>query len=345
MNPVELTSSISTTSGSLSQHPSFMIYCGFAVMTVILISLDIWQTKGGKVTIKKAALWSVVWFALALVFAGSIYFFWDYYAPHSSYSSEKATISFLTGYLLEKSLSVDNLFVFAIIFAQYKVPQYLRPRALLWGVVGALILRAVMIAVGAQLLAQYHWLLYVFAVFLIGTGIQLARDKGESEVNPYPEKLIRKFAKVTDDFKGNALFMKQQGQWFVTPMLIVIGVIAVMDVMFALDSIPAIFAVTREPFLVLAANVFALLGLRSLYFVLQGMMDKFVYLKPALSIIMVFIGIKMMLVGSAWEIPTYISLLVLLLVMTTAVIASMFRRESHHEDYCELSNRITNQKL
>ncbi|KHT47455.1 TerC/Alx family metal homeostasis membrane protein [Vibrio sinaloensis] len=301
-------------------------YIGFALLTLTMVALDIWQTRGGNVTIKKAAVWSIFWFLLAFLFAASIYFFWDFYAPDSAYSAEKATVSFLTGYLLEKSLSVDNLFVFAIIFHQYLVPEHLRPRALLWGVIGALILRAIMIAVGAQLLEQYHWLLYVFALFLIWTGIQLARDKGEEEVNPLPEKLIRKFASVTDDFRGNALTVVEGGKRWLTPMAIVIGVIAFMDVMFALDSIPAIFAVTREPFLVLAANVFALLGLRSLYFVLQGMMDKFIYLKPALSFIMVFIGIKMMLVGSAWEIPTPVSLLVLLVTMTLAVIASVMKK-------------------
>ncbi|KHD25594.1 membrane protein [Vibrio caribbeanicus] len=301
-------------------------YIGFALLTLTMVALDIWQTRGGNVTIKKAAVWSIFWFLLAFLFAASIYFFWDFYAPDSAYSAEKATVSFITGYLLEKSLSVDNLFVFAIIFHQYMVPEHLRPRALLWGVIGALILRAIMIAVGAQLLAQYHWLLYVFALFLIWTGIQLARDKGEEEVNPLPEKLIRKFASVTDDFRGNALTVVEGGKRWLTPMAIVIGVIAFMDVMFALDSIPAIFAVTREPFLVLAANVFALLGLRSLYFVLQGMMDKFIYLKPALSFIMVFIGIKMMLVGSAWEIPTPVSLLVLLVTMTIAVIASVMKK-------------------
>ncbi|MEH0758991.1 TerC/Alx family metal homeostasis membrane protein [Vibrio sp. 16] len=301
-------------------------YIGFALLTLTMVALDIWQTRGGNVTIKKAAVWSIFWFLLAFLFAASIYFFWDFYAPDSAYSAEKATVSFLTGYLLEKSLSVDNLFVFAIIFHQYLVPEHLRPRALLWGVIGALILRAIMIAVGAQLLEQYHWLLYVFALFLIWTGIQLARDTGEEEVNPLPEKLIRKFASVTDDFRGNALTVVEGGKRWLTPMAIVIGVIAFMDVMFALDSIPAIFAVTREPFLVLAANVFALLGLRSLYFVLQGMMDKFIYLKPALSFIMVFIGIKMMLVGSAWEIPTPVSLLVLLVTMTIAVIASVIKK-------------------
>ncbi len=303
-------------------------YFSFGILTLALVALDIWQTRGGQITIKKAAVWSVFWFALAFLFAATIYLFWDFYAPGSEYTAEKATVSFITGYLLEKSLSVDNLFVFAIIFHQYAVPEHLRPRALLWGVIGALILRAIMIAVGAQLLAQYHWVLYVFALFLIWTGIQLARDKGDEEINPLPERIIRRFIPVSESYKGNALTIVEQGKRIATPMFIVIAVIAFMDVMFALDSIPAIFAVTREPFLVLAANVFALLGLRSLYFVLQGMMDKFIYLKPALSFIMVFIGIKMMLVGSEWEIPTVVSLLVLLTTMTIAVIASVIKQRN-----------------
>ncbi|EEX94038.1 TerC [Vibrio orientalis CIP 102891 = ATCC 33934] len=303
-------------------------YFSFGLLTLTLVALDIWQTRGGQITIKKAAVWSLFWFALAFLFAATIYLFWDVYAPGSEYTAEKATLSFITGYLLEKSLSVDNLFVFAIIFHQYAVPEHLRPRALLWGVIGALILRAIMIAVGAQLLAQYHWILYIFASFLIWTGIQLARDKGEDEINPLPERIIRKFVPVSESYAGNALTIVEKGKRIATPMFIVIAVIAFMDVMFALDSIPAIFAVTREPFLVLAANVFALLGLRSLYFVLQGMMDKFIYLKPALSFIMVFIGIKMMLVGSAWEIPTALSLLVLLATMTVAVIASIIKQRN-----------------
>ncbi|EVU16181.1 integral membrane, TerC family protein [Vibrio parahaemolyticus V-223/04] len=242
--------------------------------------------------------------------------------------------------MLEKSLSVDNLFVFAIIFAQYKVPEHLRPRALLWGVIGALVLRAIMIAVGAQLLAQYHWVLYLFAAFLIWTGIKLARDKGEEEeVNPYPEQVIRKLLPVTDEYQGNHMFLKQAGKWVATPMLIVVGVIAVMDVMFALDSIPAIFAVTREPFLVLAANVFALLGLRSLYFVLQAMLDKFVYLKPALSVIMMFIGVKMLLVGTEYEIPTIWSLTFLILVMTSAVVASVYKNKENSRSRVNITNQ------
>lgn len=310
------------------------IYVSFFVLTLALVALDIYQTRGGQISIRKAAIWSVFWFLLAFAFSATIYLFWDFYAPASDYTAEKATVSFLTGYLLEKSLSVDNLFVFAIIFHQYAVPEHLRPRALLWGVIGALVLRAIMISVGAQLLAEFHWVMYLFAAFLIWTGIKLAKDSGEDEVNPLPERVIRKLVPVTDDFHGNKLSIIENGKRVFTPMLVVIGVIAFMDIMFALDSIPAIFAVTREPFLVLAANVFALLGLRSLYFVLEGMMNRFVYLKPALSFIMIFIGVKMALVGSAWEIPTWVSLSVILVTMTLATVASLYRekREPHMVD-------------
>ncbi|MBE3710638.1 TerC family protein [Vibrio parahaemolyticus] len=337
MSLIENTTQLSQ---SVLFQESLTMYGAFGLFTLVLVALDIYQTRGGAITMQKAIVWSIFWFLLAFLFAGSIYFFWDVYAPHSAYSNEKATVSFLTGYLLEKSLSVDNLFVFAIIFAQYKVPEHLRPRALLWGVIGALLLRAIMIAVGAQLLAQYHWVLYLFAAFLIWTGIKLARDKDEDEeVNPYPEQVIRKLLPVTDDYQGNHMFLKQAGKWVATPMLIVVGVIAVMDVMFALDSIPAIFAVTREPFLVLAANVFALLGLRSLYFVLQAMLDKFIYLKPALSVIMMFIGVKMLLVGTEYEIPTIWSLTFLILVMTSAVVASVYKNKENSRSRVNITNQ------
>lgn len=337
MSLIENTTQLSQ---SVLFQESLTMYGAFGLFTLVLVALDIYQARGGAITMQKAIVWSIFWFLLAFLFAGSIYFCWDVYAPHSAYSNEKATVSFLTGYLLEKSLSVDNLFVFAIIFAQYKVPEHLRPRALLWGVIGALLLRAIMIAVGAQLLAQYHWVLYLFAAFLIWTGIKLARDKGEDEeVNPYPEQVIRKLLPVTDDYQGNHMFLKQAGKWVATPMLIVVGVIAVMDVMFALDSIPAIFAVTREPFLVLAANVFALLGLRSLYFVLQAMLDKFIYLKPALSVIMMFIGVKMLLVGTEYEIPTIWSLTFLILVMTSAVVASVYKNKENSRSRVNITNQ------
>ncbi len=299
-------------------------YAYFGLLTLVMLALDVWQTRGGNITIKKAALWSVFWFVLALVFFLSLYQFWSYFEPDSHYSAHDAATAFLTGYLLEKSLSVDNLFVFALIFGRFTVPEHLRPRVLLWGVVGALILRAVMIALGVELLHTFHWILYLFAFFLIWTGYQLTKPEDEEEeVSSLPERLVRKCFRVGDEFHGTKLFIRDHKGWLATPLLLVVVVIAMTDVMFALDSIPAIFAVTQEPFIVLTANVFALLGLRSLYFVLEGMLDKFVYLRPALAFIMIFIGIKMLLIDTAYAIPTTVSLLVLISTMTLAVLASI----------------------
>lgn len=304
-------------------------YAYFGLLTLLMFALDVWQTRNGNVTIKKAAIWSLVWFFLAFLFFLSLYKFWPIFEPDSLYSPHDAATAFLTGFLLEKSLSVDNLFVFALIFGRFVVPHELRPRVLLWGIIGALILRGIMIAIGAELLESFHWVLYLFAFFLIWTGYQLTKPEEEEEqVNSLPERLVRKFFRVVDSYQGTKLFIKDSHGLLVTPLLIVVVVISMTDVMFALDSIPAIFAVTQEPFLVLAANVFALLGLRSLYFVLEGMIDKFVYLRPALAFIMVFIGIKMLLIGTEWAIPTMVSLLVLLATMTIAVIASIMKEKN-----------------
>ncbi|WP_163133423.1 TerC/Alx family metal homeostasis membrane protein [Agarivorans sp. Alg241-V36] len=302
-------------------------YFIFALGTLALVLIDVWQTRNGNISIKKAAVWSVFWFALALLFALSIVWCWQWYAPHSHYSPQQAAVAFTTGYLLEKSLSVDNLFVFTVIFAQFKVPAELRPRALLWGVLGALLLRSVMIAVGGQLLESFHWVLYVFAAFLVWTGVKLALPEKHPNNQASSSQLLAKVLPITEQYYAHALWVKLDKQWWFTPMASVICAIAMMDLLFALDSIPAIFAVTQEPFLVLAANVFALLGLRSLFFVLQGMIDKFVYLRPALAVIMMFIGVKMALVGSAWAIPTAVSLAVVLLVMISAVLASVQRNK------------------
>lgn len=303
-------------------------YAYFGLLTLLMFALDVWQTRNGNVTIKKAAIWSLVWIFLAFLFFLSLYKFWPVFEPGSLYTPHDAATAFLTGFLLEKSLSVDNLFVFALIFGRFVVPHELRPRVLLWGIIGALILRGIMIAIGAELLESFHWVLYLFAFFLIWTGYQLTKPEEEEEqVSSLPERLVRKFFRVIDSYQGTKLFTKDSHGLLVTPLLIVVVVISMTDVMFALDSIPAIFAVTQEPFLVLAANVFALLGLRSLYFVLEGMLDKFVYLRPALAFIMIFIGIKMLLIDTDWAIPTMVSLLVLLTTMTIAVIASIMKEK------------------
>ncbi|CAH0535739.1 Putative membrane-bound redox modulator Alx [Vibrio stylophorae] len=302
-------------------------YEALAVMTLLMIGLDLFQTRGGQITIKKAAIWSVFWFALAIAFNFVIYAYWDQVAPDSTYHAKEAGTAFLTGYLLEKSLSVDNLFVFALLFTQFAVPSELRPRVLTWGILGALILRAIMIGVGAELLETFHWILYVFGGFLIYTGYKLWREEEEDEHNDgpsLPERLVRKIMPVLPDYDGHKLVVRRDHKLFATPLLVVVVVIAFTDVMFALDSIPAIFAVTREPYLVLTANVFALLGLRSLYFVLEGMLDRFCYLRPALAFILTFIGIKMLMSHTAYAIPTLVSLAVIVVTITVAISASLW---------------------
>ncbi|CAG20405.1 TerC family protein [Photobacterium profundum] len=313
---------------------SLFSYEGFAILTVLMLALDLYQTRGGKVTIKKAAIWSLFWVALALLFNVVIYLYWPLMAPESSYTNGQAATAFLTGYLLEKSLSVDNLFVFALIFGQFAVPAHLRPRILMLGVVGALILRGIMIAVGAQLLSEFHWVLYIFAAFLLYTGYKLWKE-GEEEPedfsNSLPVRLVKRFFRVSDEYQGNKMLVKDSKGWIATPLMIVVAVIALTDVMFALDSIPAIFAVTQEPFLVFTANVFALLGLRSLYFVLEGMLTRFCYLRVALAFILSFIGIKMLLMETVWAIPTPVSLAVIALSITTAIVASLWKTRDQVE--------------
>ncbi|WP_028863083.1 TerC family protein [Psychromonas aquimarina] len=319
---------------------SLFSYEGFAVLTVLMLAVDLYQTRGGTVTIKKAALLSLFWVSLALIFNVIIYLYWPLMAPQSSYSSSQAAVAFLTGYLLEKSLSVDNLFVFALIFSQFAVPEHLRPRVLMLGVVGALILRAVMIAVGAQLLAEFHWVLYIFAAFLLYTGFKLWKEdehKSEDFSESLPVRLVRKCFRVSDHYQGSSILIKDNKGWLATPLMIVVTVIALTDVMFALDSIPAIFAVTKEPFIVLSANVFALLGLRSLYFVLQGLLTRFCYLRAALAFILSFIGIKMLLIETPWAIPTLISLLVIAVSLTTAVTASLWKTRDKTTDLSTLT--------
>ncbi|MCQ1061270.1 TerC family protein [Photobacterium sp. ZSDE20] len=307
---------------------SLLSYEGFAVLTILMLALDLYQTRGGKVTIKKAAVWSVFWVILALAFNVVIYLYWPLMAPESSYTNSEAATAFLTGYLLEKSLSVDNLFVFALIFSQFVVPEAIRPRVLMLGVVGALILRAIMIAVGAELLTQFHWILYVFAAFLLYTGYKLWREDEEEQEDfsqSLPVRMVKKCFRVSDEYRDHKFFVKDNKGWIATPLLIVIAVIALTDVMFALDSIPAIFAVTKEPFMVMTANVFALLGLRSLYFVLEGMLTRFCYLRPALAFILSFIGIKMLLMETSYAIPTPVSLGVIVLTISTAIIGSLWK--------------------
>lgn len=303
-------------------------YVLLGLVALALFCIDLFISKTS-LSLRNAILWSLFWVALALGFSVGLISLWPWIANDSELSGQQASLAFITAYLLEKSLSVDNLFVFAIIFQQYSVPHKIRPRVLLYGIIGALVLRTVLILIGTDMIHRMHWVMYLFAALLVYSGLSLVfSNNEEEEISPAPERLLRRYFSVTKKYHGDRLFLRYRGILLATPVAIVVAVIAFMDVMFALDSIPAIFAVTQHPDLILSANLFALLGLRSMFFVLQGLLTKFTYLKPALSFILVFIGVKMILSGTAWEISTAASLFAILLTMTGAIMASIY--QAHH---------------
>ncbi|MBI5526777.1 MAG: TerC family protein [Deltaproteobacteria bacterium] len=292
-------------------------FTGF-VVGMLLLDLFVFHKRAHKVAIREAIGWSVFWISLALTF-NTVIFFW---------LGRDAGLDFLAGFLIEKSLSVDNLFVFLMIFTYFKVPAQYQHRVLFWGIVGALVLRAVMIFVGAALISRFHWILYLFGVFLIYAGAKMLFKKDE-EVHPDRNPLIkiaRKLFPVTPDYEGARFFVRREGVRWATPLFIVLLVVETSDVAFAVDSIPAVFAITTDPLIVFTSNVFAILGLRALYFVLSDMMGKFTYLGVGLAFILAFVGAKI-LVSGWYKIPTAISLGVVALVMTASVAASLLAKK------------------
>lgn len=312
------------------------MWIGFNLFVLAMLALDlgVFHRHAHTVSVKEATIWSVVWISLALVFNAGIYFFWQQLIPTSAYSNSDAALSFFTGYLIEKSLSVDNIFVFVLIFSYFSVPPQYQHRILFWGIIGALLMRAALILVGATLIKEFHWIIWVFGAFLIFTGIKMAFHKNEElhpEQNPLI-KLFRRLMPVTNTYEGSRFFVRQAGKLMATPLFLVLLMIESTDLIFAVDSIPAIFAVTQEPFIVYTSNVFAILGLRSLYFLLAGVMDKFYYLKLGLSVVLTFVGVKMLmpdlsalLTGISYKIPTLVSLGVVAGILIVAVIASLLR--------------------
>jgi tellurite resistance protein TerC len=304
------------------------LWVGFNVFVLLMLALDlgVFHRKAHEVSIKEAGIWSVIWISLAFLFNLGIYLFWETLVPDSTYTSSQAALAFFTGYLIEKSLSVDNIFVFVLLFTFFAVPAAYQHRVLFWGILGALIMRGALIAVGAALLKEFHWIIYVFGAFLIFTGIRMALHRNEEmhpEQNPLV-KLLRKIMPVTDDYEGDRFFIRRAGKLMATPLFLVLVLVESTDLIFAVDSIPAIFAVTQEPFIVYTSNVFAILGLRSLYFLLAGVMDKFHYLKLGLSVILVFVGIKMTIID-LYKIPVGLSLGVIAGILAISVIASLIR--------------------
>jgi tellurite resistance protein TerC len=308
---------------------SIWLWVGFNLFVVALLALDlgVFHRKAHAVSTREAIIWSVVWISLALLFNGAIYLFWQQLMPNSPASNGEAGLEFLTGYLIEKALSVDNIFVFVLIFSFFRVPPAYQHRVLFWGILGALLMRGTMILAGAALIKQFHWIIYVFGAFLIFTGIRMAFHKNEElhpEDNPLV-KLVKRFMAVTKHYQGDKFFVREAGRLMATPLLIVLLVIESTDLIFAVDSIPAIFAITEDPFIVYTSNVFAILGLRSLYFLLAGVIDKFHYLKLGLSVVLVFVGVKMLLTDTAFKIPIGASLGIIALILTAAIGASLLR--------------------
>jgi len=304
------------------------LWIGFNVFVLAMLALDlgVFHRKAHAVSVKEATIWSVVWIALAMLFNLGIYLFWDKLVPDSSYSNNQAAISFFTGYLIEKSLSVDNIFVFVLLFTFFAVPAVYQHRVLFWGIISALLMRGSLIVVGATLLKEFHWIIYIFGAFLIFTGVRMALHRNEDmhpDQNPLV-KFLRRIMPVTESYEGDHFFVRRAGKWMATPLFLVLVLIESTDLIFAVDSIPAIFAVTQETFIVYTSNVFAILGLRSLYFLLAGVVDKFYYLKLGLSVILVFVGTKMAIID-LYKIPVGLSLGVIAAILTAAVVASLIR--------------------
>ena len=307
------------------------------VLAMLALDLGVFHKDAHEVKFKEAIAWSAVWISLALVFAGVIYYFWNTIAPGSKYPNGEATTQFLTGYLIEKALSVDNIFVFIMIFAYFKVPALYQHKVLFWGIIGALIMRAICIAAGVTLLKQFHWMVYVFGAFLIITGIKMLTQHGKT-IDPEKNPVIKAFRRVmptTTEYHGDKFFVKQEDasgklRLFATPLFITLLFVEMSDLIFAVDSIPAILAITEEPFIVYTSNVFAILGLRSLYFALAGIMGMFHYLHYGLSAILVFVGGKMILSEIYGKMPTGISLGVIAgILILSVVISLLFPKKSH----------------
>lgn len=295
---------------------SVWLWIGFNAFVLAMLTLDlgVFHRHAHQVSMREAAAWSVVWIALAMVFNAGIWYL----------QGTGPALEFLTGYLIEKALSVDNIFVFVLVFSYFKVPAEYQHRVLFWGVLGALVMRGAMIAAGAFLIATFHWILYVFGAFLVLTAVRMAtqKEKGiEPEANPVV-RLVRRLIPVAPEYHGQSFFIRQAGRWCATPLFIVLAMVETTDLVFAVDSIPAIFAVTQNTFIVYTSNVFAILGLRALYFLLAGVITMFHYLKLGLSVVLGWVGLKMLLTD-VYKIPLPVSLGVIALVLALSVVASM----------------------
>jgi tellurite resistance protein TerC len=296
---------------------SAALWIGFSVFILFMLSLDLglFNRKAHAIRYREAAIWSGVWVTLAMIFAGIV--FW--------YQGTDLGLKFLTGYVIELSLSVDNLFVFLLIFSFFKVPAKVQHRVLFWGVMGALVMRLTMIFVGAALINRFHWIIYIFGAFLVYTGIKMFRQE-DTDIQPEENPLVRavtRYIPITRHYEGQHFFTRVNGKLTGTLLLLVLVIVEVTDLVFAVDSIPAIFAITTNTFIVYTSNVFAILGLRSMYFLLAGVVEKFQYLRMGLAIVLTFIGAKMLIEAVHVVIPVWVSLVVVGSVLLASVVASI----------------------
>jgi tellurite resistance protein TerC len=299
------------------------IFFVVSVLVALFVDFVVLKKQGAhSVTVKEALNWSLVWVALSFAFNGL--FWWALQQEHGSALANEKSMEFLTGYLIEKSLAVDNIFVFLMIFTYFAVPPAFQKRVLMIGIIGAIVLRTVMILLGSWLIAEFHWVLYLFGAFLLATGVKMwwaAGKEPDLESNP-ALRLLRRVMPVSREFDGERFFTVENGRRIATPLLLVIALVGLTDVIFAVDSIPAIFAITTDPFIVLTSNVFAILGLRAMYFLLAAVASKFHLLSYGLAVILVFIGTKMLLIDVV-KVPVWISLSAVAAILAVTMIASV----------------------
>lgn len=308
-----------------------LLWGGFAVVVAIMLAIDqLLQGRRGShsMTMKQAAGWSILWVTLSLLFNAA--FWWYLVQTQGRAVADPQALAFLTGYLIEKALAVDNVFVWLMLFSYFAVPPALQRRVLLYGVLGAIVLRTIMIFAGSWLISQFDWLLYVFGAFLLFTGVKMALAKeDDSGIGDKPlVRWIRSHLRMTDKIESERFFTRKNGVLFATPLLLVLILVELSDVIFAVDSIPAIFAVTTDPFIVLTSNLFAILGLRAMYFLLAGVAERFSMLKYGLSVILVFIGVKMLIVDF-YHIPVAISLGVVGGILTVTLLINAWVNKQH----------------
>ncbi|MEX2283954.1 MAG: TerC family protein [Gemmatimonadota bacterium] len=317
----------------------FWIIFNVFILAMLALDLGVFHRRAHAISIREAAIWSSVWIGLSLTFNFGLYLF----------AGPEPALAYLTGYLIEKALSVDNIFVMVLIFGYFKVEPKYQHRVLFWGIVGALVMRGIFIVLGAYLISHFHWVIYLFGALLVFTGTKMAfRDEEPFDAeNNRLLKLARKLVPVSAQYHGKNFWIRENGKLFATPLLLVLLMVEFTDLVFAVDSIPAIFAVTTEPFLVYTSNVFAILGLRSLYFLLAGIVDQFRYLKYGLSFILVFVGVKMLL-SDIQKVPIVASLVVIATALLISILLSLIvpdpEDEDDEEEMDDLAQRLTDGK-